>query len=74
MPARLGRPKLTTVSMSTVAAGRTAVDMLLQLVGSPDAGGAAQTTLETTLVVRDSTTVHLSLADPPGSRLSREPP
>ena len=73
MPARLGRPKLTTVAMPTVAAGRTAVDMLLQLVGSTEIGGAAQTTLETTLVVRDSTAVLPGPVHPAGAPLSREP-
>ncbi|MBC6458227.1 LacI family DNA-binding transcriptional regulator [Actinomadura sp. HBU206391] len=72
MPARLGRPKLTTVAMPTVAAGRSAVDMLLQLVGSSEPGGAAQTTLETTLIVRDSTAARPSPAPPPTSRLTRE--
>ncbi|NJQ14310.1 LacI family DNA-binding transcriptional regulator [Streptomyces bohaiensis] len=50
---RLNRPKLTTIAMPTPAAGRTAVDLLLQAV----AGGrtAAQATLETSLTVRDST-------------------
>ncbi|GAA4135328.1 LacI family DNA-binding transcriptional regulator [Actinomadura keratinilytica] len=55
MQARLNRPKLTTVAMPTVAAGRTAVDMLLQLVGTDEPGPAALTVLETTLVVREST-------------------
>lgn len=73
MPARVNRPRLTTISMPTAAAGRTAVDMLLQLVGSAEPGATAQTTLETTLVVRDSTTtVQLSPAQPPASRSSRE--
>ncbi|WP_245834033.1 LacI family DNA-binding transcriptional regulator [Streptomyces aidingensis] len=52
---RLNRPKLTTIVMPTPAAGRTAVDLLLQAV---DAGGgrtAAQTILETGIVVREST-------------------
>jgi LacI family transcriptional regulator len=73
MPARVNRPRLTTVSMPSIAAGRTAVDMLLQLVGSAETGGAAQTTLETALVVRESTTtVQPSPAQPPASRSSRE--
>jgi LacI family transcriptional regulator len=72
MPARLGRPKLTTVAMPTVAAGRSAVDMLLRLVGSTEPFGAAQTTLETTLIVRDSTAARPSQAPPPLSRLTRE--
>ncbi|OLT38616.1 LacI family transcriptional regulator [Actinomadura sp. CNU-125] len=58
MHARLNRPPLTTVATPTMAAGRAAVDALLQLVGRAD-GDAATTTLETiletTLIVRDST-------------------
>jgi len=50
---RLLRPKLTTVSNPTAAAGRTAVDMLLQL--GDDRRTTAQVTLPTELIVRDST-------------------
>ncbi|RJL24698.1 LacI family DNA-binding transcriptional regulator [Bailinhaonella thermotolerans] len=50
---RLNRPKLTTVSMPAAAAGRVAVDMLLQAVD--DVAAATVTTLETSLVVREST-------------------
>ncbi|MDR8410491.1 LacI family DNA-binding transcriptional regulator [Nonomuraea sp. 3-1Str] len=50
---RLGRPKLTTIAMPTAAAGRIAVDMLLQSVDSEGATGV--TMLETTLIVREST-------------------
>ncbi|MFG3439767.1 LacI family DNA-binding transcriptional regulator [Nonomuraea sp. NPDC047897] len=50
---RLSRPKLTTVAMPTAAAGRIAVDMLLQSVDSQAATGV--TMLETTLIVREST-------------------
>ncbi|MEW2475154.1 LacI family DNA-binding transcriptional regulator [Micromonospora gifhornensis] len=66
---RLTRPKLTTVATPTAAAGRTAVDMLLQhdtdLPRTGRAGGAgttvgvrrttAQVMLQTELVIRDST-------------------
>ncbi|MEW1836367.1 LacI family DNA-binding transcriptional regulator [Nonomuraea angiospora] len=45
---RLNRPKLTTVAMPTAAAGRLAVDLLIQEV-------TATTSLETRLVIRDST-------------------
>jgi LacI family transcriptional regulator len=55
MPSRLTRPKLTTIPMPTLAAGRMAVDLLLQLINDPDDTTAAQTTLQTALVVRDST-------------------
>lgn len=50
---RLNRPKLTTVAMPTAAAGRMAVDLLLQSVDD----GATPTLiiLETSLVVREST-------------------
>jgi LacI family transcriptional regulator len=48
MLGRLNRPKLTTVTMPTAAAGRLAVDLLLQSV-------TAATTLETSLVIREST-------------------
>lgn len=47
------RPKLTTVANPTGGAGRTAVDMLLQLGADPTA--TAQVTLRTELIVRDST-------------------
>lgn len=67
---RLTRPKLTTVATPTAAAGRTAVDMLLQHDGSSatrtgrgggraaagdDRRTTAQVTLHTELVIRDST-------------------
>jgi LacI family transcriptional regulator len=67
---RLTRPKLTTVATPTAAAGRTAVDMLLQHDGSvsarvgrgagrttagDDRRTTAQVTLQTELVIRDST-------------------
>ncbi|MGS2614924.1 LacI family DNA-binding transcriptional regulator [Micromonospora sp. LZ34] len=66
---RLTRPKLTTVATPTAAAGRTAVDMLLQQdaeppraargIGAGTAAGARRTTaqvmLQTELVIRDST-------------------
>ncbi|GAA2081736.1 hypothetical protein GCM10009780_19360 [Actinomadura alba] len=67
MPARMGRPKLTTIAMPTVAAGRTAVDMLLQLVGSTEPSGAAQTSRP-----RSSSAAWPIPAPPPGSRLTRE--
>lgn len=53
VPGRLSRPKLTTIAMPTAAAGRIAVDLLLQSVDS--AATAAATMLETALIVRDST-------------------
>jgi LacI family transcriptional regulator len=46
------RPRLTTISTPTPAAGRTAVDMLLQVGGQQS---AAQVTLQTELIVRGST-------------------
>lgn len=67
---RLTRPKLTTVANPTGIAGRTAVDMLLQRDGTSSRGGragartatredyhrtTAQVTLQTELVVREST-------------------
>jgi LacI family transcriptional regulator len=56
---RLNRPKLTTVAMPTPAAGRASVDLLLQAIEAGRNGdkrsGAAQTTLDTSLVIRDST-------------------
>lgn len=52
---RLNRPKLTTVSMPTAAAGRAAVDLFLQHSAAADgAGPVTQTTLATTLTVRES--------------------
>ncbi|MBN1171490.1 MAG: LacI family DNA-binding transcriptional regulator [Micromonosporaceae bacterium] len=62
---RLVRPKLTTVATPTAAAGRTAVDMLLQQ-RAEDRRTTAQVTLHTELVVRDSTG--------PGPRATVEPP
>jgi DNA-binding LacI/PurR family transcriptional regulator/ABC-type glycerol-3-phosphate transport system substrate-binding protein len=50
---RLVRPRLTTVATPTAAAGRAAVDMLLQ--HGADRRTNAKVTLATTLVVRDST-------------------
>lgn len=50
---RRTRPKLTTVANPTSAAGRAAIDMLLQ--HGDDRRTAAQVTLQTELVVRDST-------------------
>jgi len=50
---RLVRPKLTTVATPTAAAGRAAVDMLLQ--HGDDRRTTAQVTLQTVLVTRDST-------------------
>ncbi len=50
---RLNRPKLTTIAMPTAAAGRMAVDMLLQSVG--DQAAPTLASLETALVVREST-------------------
>lgn len=47
------RPKLTTVANPAAAAGRTAVDMLLQL--GDDRRTTARVTLQTDLVVREST-------------------
>ncbi|MCG5211805.1 LacI family DNA-binding transcriptional regulator [Streptosporangium sp. KLBMP 9127] len=52
---RLNRPKLTTVAMPTSAAGRTAVDLLLASVGAGDGATPALATLETNLVIREST-------------------
>lgn len=56
LPSRLNRPKLTTITMPTAAAGRMAVDLLLAAVNAGE--GEATTTLarlQTTLVVREST-------------------
>jgi len=50
---RRTRPKLTTVATPTAAAGRAAVDMLLQ--HGDDRRTTAQVTLQTELVIRDST-------------------
>jgi LacI family transcriptional regulator len=50
---RLLHPRLTTVATPTAAAGRSAVDMLLQL--GDDRRTTAQVTLPTELVIRDST-------------------
>ena len=50
--ARLVRPRLTTVANPTAAAGRAAVDMLLQ---QGDDGATGQVTLRTDLIIRNST-------------------
>jgi LacI family transcriptional regulator len=50
---RLTRPRLTTVATPTAAAGRAAVDMLL--AHGDDRRTTAQATLQTELVIRDST-------------------
>jgi LacI family transcriptional regulator len=50
---KLTRPKLTTVATPTAAAGRTAVDMLL--AHGDDRRTTAHVTLQTELVIRDST-------------------
>jgi LacI family transcriptional regulator len=52
---RLNRPKLTSVAMPTPAAGRTAVDLLLHAIDSKEDRSPAQTTLGTSLVIREST-------------------
>ncbi|MEU1389489.1 MULTISPECIES: LacI family DNA-binding transcriptional regulator [unclassified Nonomuraea] len=50
LPGRLGRPKLTTVTMPAAVAGRMAVDLLLQSEGE-----GAVINLDTDLIVREST-------------------
>ncbi|MFC6406369.1 LacI family DNA-binding transcriptional regulator [Planobispora longispora] len=55
LPGRLNRPKLTTITMPTAAAGRMAVDLLLAAVSAGDSGTPTLARLETTLVVREST-------------------
>jgi LacI family transcriptional regulator len=50
---RLTRPKLTTVATPAAAAGRAAVDMLL--AHGDDRRTTAQVTLQTELIIRDST-------------------
>jgi LacI family transcriptional regulator len=52
------RPNLATVATPNAAAGRAAVDMLLQSSRSTDADDrrtTAQVTLQTQLIIRDST-------------------
>lgn len=53
VPGRYTSPRLTTIAMPTSAAGRTAVDLLLSSAGR--VATPALATLETSLVVRDST-------------------
>jgi LacI family transcriptional regulator len=53
MLSRLTRPKLTTVATPAAAAGRAAVDMLL--AHGDDRRTTAQVTLQTQLIIRDST-------------------
>jgi LacI family transcriptional regulator len=67
---RATRPKLTTVANPTAAAGRAAVDMLLQL--NDDRRATARVSLRTELVVRESTGpgpyADRPAASPPGPR------
>ncbi len=84
---RLTRPKLTTVATPTAAAGRTAVDMLLQQdtdaprgprgVGRGTAVGARRTTaqvmLQTELVIRDSTGPASGAGSPGAARVGPDP-
>ncbi|MEU4726654.1 substrate-binding domain-containing protein, partial [Nonomuraea dietziae] len=57
LPGRLSRPKLTTITMPTAAAGRMAVDLLLGTIAGPAAGAPPRITvrLETGLLIREST-------------------
>ncbi|NRQ36674.1 LacI family DNA-binding transcriptional regulator [Nonomuraea sp. NN258] len=55
LPGRLNRPKLTTITMPTAAAGRMAVDLLLAAVGAGELGTPTLARLETNLVIREST-------------------
>ncbi|QKV68196.1 LacI family DNA-binding transcriptional regulator [Streptomyces harbinensis] len=52
---RVNRPKLTSIAMPTQEAGRSAVDLLLHAIDLPAGRSAAKTTLETSLVIREST-------------------
>jgi LacI family transcriptional regulator len=54
-PGRFSTPKLTTVATPTAAAGRHAVDMLLQHGGSGEAPARGEVILDVSLVVREST-------------------
>lgn len=53
--ARRTRPRLTTVATPTASAGRTAVDLLLRHGDGGDPRVVARVTLQTQLVIRDST-------------------
>ncbi|GAA4047108.1 LacI family DNA-binding transcriptional regulator [Nonomuraea soli] len=55
LPGRLNRPKLTTITMPTAAAGRMAVDLLLAAVGAGEHAPHTTVRLETSLVIREST-------------------
>ncbi|MFI6325887.1 LacI family DNA-binding transcriptional regulator [Nonomuraea sp. NPDC050556] len=55
LPGRLNRPKLSTITMPTAAAGRMAVDLLLAAVGQGEDAAPTLARLETDLVVREST-------------------
>lgn len=55
VPGRFNRPRLTTIAMPTSAAGRAAVDLLLSSVSADETATPALMTLETSLVIRDST-------------------
>ncbi|MFI6477216.1 LacI family DNA-binding transcriptional regulator [Nonomuraea sp. NPDC050663] len=55
LPGRLNKPKLTTITMPTAAAGRMAVDLLLAAVGAGESGTPTLARLETSLVIREST-------------------
>ncbi|MEV0586059.1 LacI family DNA-binding transcriptional regulator [Nonomuraea sp. NPDC050310] len=55
LPGRLTKPKLTTITMPTAAAGRMAVDLLLAAVSAGEERTATLARLETDLVIREST-------------------
>jgi len=68
------RPRLTTVANPTGAAGRAAVDMLLQsAAGADDRRTTAQVTLQTELVIRDSTGPGPQWLADPGSAAAAVP-
>lgn len=69
---RRTRPKLTTVANPTAAAGRAAVDMLLQ--HGDDRRTTAQITLQTELVIRDSTGPGPYLPTGPGIAVAASSP
>jgi LacI family transcriptional regulator len=74
MVAGMVRPRLTTLAMRTDVAGRTAVDLLLTVMGRRDAAAARRVDIPADLVVRESTAPRPGHPRPPGAALTKGAP